>query len=62
MDLSHLDACIKDFKPYLHQCRFKDCRHIHEPDCAIQKAVQENQINPAIYEDYVQILKEVNLR
>lgn len=62
MDLSCLDVCIKDFKPYLHQCRFNDCRHIHEPDCAIQNAVQEKRINPTIYEDYVQILKEVNTK
>lgn len=62
MDLSHFDECIKDFKPYLHQCRFNDCRHIHEPDCAIQNAVTTKKINPTIYEDYVQILKEVNTK
>lgn len=57
MDLTHFDACIKDFIPYLHQCRFNDCKHIHEPDCAIQDAVRNGRINPSVYEDYVQIVK-----
>ncbi len=57
MDLAHLDECIKDFAPYLHQCRFKDCRHIHEPDCAILSALKQGKINPSMYEDYKQIVK-----
>ena len=57
MDLSHLDSCIKDFQPYLHSCRFNDCRHIHEPDCAIREALGQGKINPSIYEDYVNIMK-----
>ena len=36
LDTSHLDACILDFKPYIHTCRFKDCRHLNEPDCKIK--------------------------
>lgn len=57
MDLKDLDQCIKDFAPYLHQCRFNDCRHIHEPDCAIREALAQGKINPSMYEDYIQIVK-----
>ncbi|WP_407066618.1 ribosome small subunit-dependent GTPase A [Floccifex sp.] len=55
LDTSHLDECIIDFKPYLNQCRFKDCIHVNEPGCAIKEAVKHKLINLSIYEDYKQI-------
>lgn len=47
--LSHLtrddiESAMPDFRPYLGQCRFRDCRHQHEPDCAIRKAVDLGSI------------------
>lgn len=56
MDLNHLDAYIPDFKPYIGQCRFSDCKHINEPDCAIKKSVEFGIINGSMYEDYKNIL------
>lgn len=60
VDVSELDLVIKDFQPYLGQCRFADCRHLKEPDCAIKQAVADGKINPDMYEDYKQI-KEKNV-
>ena len=57
MDIHHLDEKIKDFQPYLHGCRFSDCKHINEPDCQIKEAVQSGKINASIYEDYCQIIE-----
>lgn len=47
--LSHLtrddiESAMPDFRPYLGHCRFRDCRHQHEPDCAILKAVDSGSI------------------
>jgi len=39
-----IEAAMPDFRPYLGQCRFRDCRHQHEPDCAIRKAVDSGSI------------------
>jgi len=33
-------------------CRFKDCRHMEEPGCAVRSAVQLQQIAPRRYESY----------
>jgi ribosome biogenesis GTPase len=58
LDLSHLDEVILDFKPYLNQCKFSDCKHVNEPDCAIKEALAQNQINPTLYEDYKYLVEE----
>lgn len=52
LNLDHLDEMILDFKPYLGSCRFKDCQHLKEPDCAIKEAVEKGEVNPLMYEDY----------
>lgn len=58
LDTDHLDEVIKDFQPYLHQCKFNDCQHLKEPECAIKTALEQGELNPSIYEDYCQI-KEI---
>lgn len=52
MDMERLAESIIDFKPYIGQCRFNDCTHINEPDCAIKKAVEEGRICSYRYEHY----------
>lgn len=42
--LSVLESYYIDFQPYLGQCRFDNCTHEHEPDCAIIKATEDDQI------------------
>ena len=35
-----------EFHPYIGRCKFSDCLHINEPDCAFDRAVQEKKIDP----------------
>ena len=39
LDRADLERGFVDFRPYLGQCRFRDCAHRHEPDCAVLAAV-----------------------
>ncbi|WP_455218250.1 small ribosomal subunit biogenesis GTPase RsgA [Kaarinaea lacus] len=48
-----------EFRPYLGQCKFSDCQHKVEPDCAIIAAVEANQISRDRYESYLRILETV---
>lgn len=41
-----------EFAPYLGQCRFQDCAHLKEPDCAVRDAVEQGQIHPKRYQSY----------
>lgn len=38
-------------------CRFKDCRHLKEPACAVQAAVEQETISPRRYESYRRLLR-----
>jgi ribosome biogenesis GTPase len=53
-----IEAAMPDFKPYLGQCRFRDCRHHAEPGCAIQQAVKDGLISRKRLDFYLQILAE----
>lgn len=49
---NQLAACYREFLPYLGQCFFDDCSHVHEPKCAIRTAVSEGIVALARYESY----------
>ncbi len=52
LDTKGLDRKLKAFAPYIGKCRFADCRHINEPDCAIKEAVARGHVPASFYEDY----------
>jgi ribosome biogenesis GTPase len=47
-----LDTLYPEFRPYLGECYYADCRHLNEPGCAILAAVESGEIHPARYESY----------
>lgn len=46
-----------EFRPYLGQCRFRDCRHVSEPGCAIKEAAAAGHIHPRRMEHFRQLVK-----
>ncbi len=40
------------------QCRFSDCTHTHEPDCAVRQAVEEGQLDLKQLNRYLRLKKE----
>jgi ribosome biogenesis GTPase len=54
----HLDHCFPEFRPYLGECRFQDCAHDSEPNCAVRAAVQSGDVTAARYESYVKLRTE----
>jgi ribosome biogenesis GTPase len=53
-----LDDCFPEFRRLLGGCKFPDCRHLQEPDCAIRSAVDSGEIDDGRYRSYVRILDE----
>lgn len=40
-------------------CRFADCLHFREPDCAVKKGVESGAISSSRYQNYLSFLTEV---
>ncbi len=57
IDKEQLDAFFPEFRPYLGQCRFQPCTHLHEPGCAIAAAVQRGDIDSLRYESYCRMFE-----
>ena len=59
LDADQLELTFVEFRPYLGKCRFNNCRHMKEPDCAIQRAVAEGTIQAQRLAYYQQFLQEI---
>ncbi|MTW09413.1 ribosome small subunit-dependent GTPase A [Pseudoduganella eburnea] len=53
-----LERAFRDFQPYLGGCRFYNCRHLSEPQCAVLEAVNEGKIAKMRHTLYGQLLHE----
>ena len=49
---------FRDIRPYANHCRFPDCTHIHEVDCAVLEAVADNRIDPRRYNSFAHLFEE----
>jgi ribosome biogenesis GTPase len=59
IDPASLDQCFADFKPFLGECRYGDCRHQSEPGCRIREAVEQGAIAQGRWESYGALLAEL---
>ncbi len=55
----HLIDGFREFRPLIGLCKFRDCRHLEEPDCAFRKAVEEGKITQQRFDSYNQILQSM---
>jgi ribosome biogenesis GTPase len=55
LDRQEIEHAFREFRPYLGQCRFRDCRHDREPDCALVAAVAAGQIDARRFALYQRI-------
>lgn len=54
-----LDRCFPEIRSRRDQCRFADCRHMTEPDCAVRDAVHAGAISAERYDSYQRLLEEL---
>jgi ribosome biogenesis GTPase len=53
--VDELQWCYREFRPFIDECRFAGCTHIHEPDCAVLAAVERGDIDRGRYDSYVRL-------
>jgi ribosome biogenesis GTPase len=56
VDAGQLELGFREFRDSLGQCKFHNCRHMSEPDCAVASAAQQNRISPRRLESYRQLV------
>jgi ribosome biogenesis GTPase / thiamine phosphate phosphatase len=54
-----LDRCFPEFVAHLGQCRFADCHHVVEPDCAVRAAVASHELSSTRYDSYLRLRQEL---
>ena len=53
-----LADCFPEIAQITEPCKYADCRHLHEPACAVQAAVAAGTIPRSRYESYTVMLNE----
>src|SRR5256712_2167238 len=46
VDPELLAPCFPEFRRFLDQCRFDNCRHLAEPDCGVRTAAERGAVDP----------------
>ena len=59
LDPAHLDDCFPEFRPLIPECRFADCTHLVEPECAVREAVSSGAVSVSRHESYAKLREEL---
>jgi ribosome biogenesis GTPase len=59
IEKQHLAEYFPEMHEYLDLCRFAECSHSHEPDCAVKAAVEKGEISQFRYNSYIAIRKSL---
>ena len=58
MDIYEVGHFFKEIFEFSKKCRFNNCTHIHEPECAVLEALENNYISESRYKSYLSILED----
>ncbi|TCP93293.1 ribosome biogenesis GTPase [Cricetibacter osteomyelitidis] len=50
----------REFQYFLGTCKFRDCKHLTDPGCALQQAVVDGKINPIRFENYHRLIASLS--
>jgi ribosome biogenesis GTPase len=59
---AQLQALMPDVARFTSDCRFHNCTHRQEPDCAVRSAAERGEIAPSRYRIYGEVLEELMQR
>jgi len=46
----------REFQYFLGTCKFRDCKHLDDPQCALREAVEQGKIHPVRFENYHRLI------
>ncbi len=59
VDPRELDTCFPEFRPFLGNCRYADCKHRSEPGCKVRAAIEVGLIAADRWQSYLVLLDEL---
>ena len=59
ISLEEVGLAFHEIREAATRCRFGDCKHLKEPECAVKAAVDSGAITAWRYESYLQIVEEI---
>ncbi len=54
-----IENVFDDIEALITRCKFSDCRHNDEPDCAVREAIESGELDEKRYESYIKMKKEI---
>ena len=60
-DMVEVSHYFKEMQPLIGKCKYNNCKHINEPDCAIQAAVVSGEISEQRFSSYLSIISNQNI-
>ena len=58
MEPEEITSYFREIFRFSKDCRFSNCTHTHEPDCAVLKALEDHYIAPSRYQSYLSMLED----
>lgn len=58
LEADAVELCFPEIRRRAGECRFQDCAHLREPDCAVQEAVEAGAVAESRYRSYVALREE----
>jgi len=58
-DEEGLKETFKDIEELAQNCRFNDCQHENEPNCAVKEAIEDGSLDNDRYNSYIKLKKEL---
>jgi ribosome biogenesis GTPase len=55
-----IERAFADIEELSRECRFRDCRHEREPDCAVQRAAADGRLDPLRLDSYLRLQAELD--
>src|SRR5690554_356390 len=52
--------CYRDFRPYLGQCKFRDCKHQDDPGCALREALEAGDLHALRMYNFHRIIESMS--
>ena len=53
-----IENVFDEITNFSKKCKYADCTHIHEPGCAVLKAIEDGELDEAKYQNYIKLKKE----